>query len=130
MNELELELEFEFAKYTEVTDLALELNSSYSESKGCPYVRFFICEDVWDIWYVRIQANTNEEYEYEEGCYIMERNNIEKRSKSDNLTLKKVKEIIENDDFSNYDVYEGFDIEDLIDDLDDGFGINNRKELV
>lgn len=47
--------------------------------------------------------------------------------KGQKLTLSKVKQIIEEDDFSNWDLEQGYDIEELINGLDEGFGIINRQ---
>lgn len=118
-------MKFEFAKYTEITDLAFEVNPDY---KNEGYIRFFICPDVHDFWFVRILEGYNEEYEKEEGCYLLERNNVEKRSKHDTLTVERVKSIIKNDAGDNWDILEGYDLDDLIDALDGGFGILNLKD--
>ena len=121
-------MNFEFAKYTEITDYAFKLNPSYKNDK---YVRFFICPDVWDFWFVRILKGY--EYDEERGYvenpenYILERNKIEMDRKCQKLTLSKVKQIIEEDDGSNWDLQQGYDIEELIDMLDEGFGIINRQ---
>ena len=117
-------MKFEFAKYTEITDYAFEVNPNY---KNEGFVRFFICPDVTDFWFVRILANHNEDYAIEEGCFVLERNNIPK-ARREELTLAKVKKIILEDDGCNWDIQSGYDIENLIDMLDDGFGILNRKE--
>lgn len=117
-------LEFEFAKYTEITDLVFETRPDLKEAG---YVRFFICPDVNTFWLIRIMENINSEYEKDDGCYLMERNNIDKEYKSETLTTSKVKKIIENDELDCWDSEEEFDIDDLIDMLDDGFGINNLQ---
>jgi hypothetical protein len=44
-------MNFEFAKYTEITDYAMKHNPDY---KASGYERIFICPDVWDFWLVRI----------------------------------------------------------------------------
>lgn len=118
-------MEFEFAKYTEITDLAFKINPNYKKEN---YVRFFICPDVWDFWFVRILEGYNKEYEQEKGCYLLERNNIPKDNKSDKLTLQKVRKIIEEDDGQNYDIEESYDLNELIEMLDDGFGILNLQQ--
>lgn len=118
-------MEFKFATYTEITDLAFELNPNYKDEG---YIRFFICNDVWDVWFIRILQGYNEQYAKEEGCYLLERNNISKDRKSDDLTLGKVKKIIQEDDGSNWDVKEYHSLEDLIEDIDNGFGILNLKK--
>lgn len=122
-------LTFEFAKYTEITDLAFEVNPEY---KNSGYVRFFICPDVHDFWFVRIlkgyRNDDTEGYVNDEDNYILERNNISMDKKAEKLTISKVKQIIEGDDFSNYDLQQGYDIDELIDIIDNGFGILNRKD--
>ena len=123
-------MNFEFAKYTEITDYAFKVNPSYKNDK---YVRFFICQDVWDFWYVRIlkgYENDDEQgYIENEDNYILERNKIEMDRKGQKLTLSKVKQIIEEDDGSNWDLQQGYNIEELVDMLDEGFGIINRQDL-
>ena len=114
-------MEFEFAKYTEITDYAFKINPNYKQEG---YIRFFLCPDVHDYWFVRILEGYNEDYEREEGSYILERNNISKR-KGEMPTLSKVKQLILEDDGSNWDIEQSFDIDDLINMLDDGFGILN-----
>lgn len=119
-------MKFEFAKYTEITEFAFKVNPQYKEGG---FVRFFICPDVWNFWFVRVLEGFNEEYEREEGSYILERNKIEMDTKGQNLTFSKLRRIIEEDDASNWDFQQGFDVEELVDMLDDGFDIINRKEI-
>jgi|DEB19_MinimDraft_2_1074335.scaffolds.fasta_scaffold24575_2 hypothetical protein len=123
-------MNFEFAKYTEITDYAFKVNPSYKNDK---YVRFFICQDVWDFWFVRIlkgyENDEEEGYVENPDNYILERNKIEMDRKGQKLTLSKVKQIIEEDDGSNWDLQQGYDIEELVDMLDEGFGIINRQDL-
>lgn len=119
-------MEFKFAQYTEITDYVHKLKP---ESKDEGFVRFFICPDVWDYWFIRILEGYNEDYEQEEGSYIMERNKIEMDRKGENLSLSKLKRIVLEDDGSNWDFQQSFDIEELVDMLDEGFGILNRKEV-
>ena len=52
-------MEFQFAKYTEITDYVFKVNPDYKNNN---YVRFFICPDVWDFWFVRILKG----FEYDE----------------------------------------------------------------
>lgn len=120
-------LEFKFPKFTEITDLAFKHNPDY-EKNG--YVRFFICPDVWDFWYCRILKGFNSEYEKDPNCFLLEREKIDKKYKTEKLTLKKVIDIIENDLMENLDCYHSYDINELIDDMDAGFGILNLKEEV
>jgi len=116
---------FDFAKYTEVTDLALKVNPEY-EKAG--YIRVFICQDVNDYWLVRILKGYDEDYKEDEDSYLMERDKIAKDHKSDKLTLSKVKAILKKDEFENWDIKARKNIKDLIEIIDGGFGINNLKE--
>lgn len=119
-------MEFKFAKYTEITDYAFKVNPDY---KNEGYVRFFICPDVWDFWFVRILEGYDEDYNEKEGSFLLERNKVGMNVKGEKLTLSKLKRIIEEDDGSNFDYQQGDDIEELIDMIDGGFGILNRKTL-
>lgn len=119
-------MHFEFAKYTEITDYVFRIDPSL---KNQGYVRFFICPDVNDFWLVRILEGFNEDYEKESGSYILEREKIPNDYKGQKLQLSKLKRIILEDDGGNWDMKQGYDIESLIDMLDDGFGIINRKEI-
>lgn len=121
---------FEFAKYTEITDFAFKTSPDYV-NEG--YVRIFICPDVWDFWLVRILKGyediEDEGYVENEDNFIMERNKIEMDVKGQSLTIRKLRQIIEEDDRGNWDLQQGEDIEELIDMLDEGFGIIDRKSL-
>lgn len=118
-------MKFEFAKYTEITHLYKKYCDSFREGDG--YIRFFICLDVYDFWIIRVLEDCNEDYEYEKGTYLLERNNIPKERKQQDLSLSKTIELIKQDDFSNWDIKEYSDLNELIEDIDDGFGINNLK---
>ena len=120
---------FEFAKYTEITNYAFEINPNY---KNDNYVRFFICQDVYSFWFARILKGyeyiTDEGYIENAENYILEINKID-RQNNEKLNLSKVKQIIEEDDGSNWIIQQGSDIEKLVDMLDADFGIINRKEV-
>lgn len=118
-------MKFEFAKYTEITDYVFNRNPYYKKEK---YVRFFICPDVNDFWFVRILKGYNKDYELDENSYILERNNIPKEYKSQKLNLNILNNIIDEDDGSNWDYQQSYNLNDLIDMLCDGFGINNLKQ--
>ena len=117
-------MEFQFGKFTEITDLAYEVNPNYKKEG---YIRFFICPDVNDFWFVRVLKDINVDYEKEEGVLLLERNNIWKQ-KAETLDINKVKKIIEEDDGSNWDIKQYRSIENLIEDIDGGFGILNLKK--
>lgn len=115
-------MKFEFATYTDITELYKKHSMCLTEGDG--YIKFFICLDVNDIWLVRVIEGFDEDYNKQEGSYLLERNNIAKENKSDGLSLTKVIEIIKEDDFSNWDVEQYDDLEELIFDIDGGHGLN------
>lgn len=118
-------MQFEFAKYTEITDYAFDVNPEYEQNK---YIRIFICPDVHDFHLVRILKGYNEDYNEDENSYIMERKMIPMNKKGENLTFYKLKNILKEDDFSNWDMYQSYDLNELIERIDGGFGILNLKE--
>jgi len=118
-------MEFKFGKYTEITEFAFKINPDY---KKHGYIRFFVCPDVWDFWFIRILKGYNEEYEKQENSYILERNKIAMDVKGENLNITKLKNIIKEDDGENWDIQQSEDINKLIDMIDNGFGILNFKE--
>lgn len=115
---------FEFAKYYDITDVAKEHNSlSYKD-----YEKIFICVDTWDYWIARIMKNTNDEYEHEEGVFLIERNKIEKSTKSSGIDSKKqLLKILDEDDLSNWDNLQCDSLGNAIEQLEDGFGIGTLE---
>ena len=83
-----------------------------------------MCLDVNDFWIIRVMEGFNEDYEREDGVYLLERNKIPKDSKRQTLSLTKAIELIKEDDFSNWDVEEYTYLDELIEDIDGGFGLN------
>lgn len=68
--------------------------------------------------------NYNEDYAYDEDSVLLERNMIEKESRRQTIqTLDDLKAILDEDDFSNWDINQYDSIEDAVEDLDDGFGL-------
>lgn len=112
-------MKFDFAKYYDISKLALEVNPDMYKD----YERVFICVDTHTFWLARLMADTNEDYEQEEGTYLLERNNVEKDFKAQKLTFMELVKILEEDDGSNWDTTECHDADDAVDMLDDGFGI-------
>ena len=119
------DLKFEFPKYTEITDLAFAVNPQYKREK---YSRFFVCDDVKTIWFIRVIPGMNEEYEEDSSKILVERVNIEKRNRIQ-LSVNKLIKIIEDDNGDNYDCRDYNNIEDVIESLSDIYGINNLKQV-
>ena len=119
-------MKFEFAKYTEATELAFKVNPEY-QSNG--YERVFLCCDTKVFWIARILKGYGEDYEAVEGSYIVEREKVDKCSRSEKLSRSKAENLLANDEFENWD-YEVYDcLKDAIESLDGGFGINDLSEV-
>ena len=110
----------------------------------------YVCMDTHDFWICRIQEGYNEEYEKEEGSWIVERNKIDKYDLIDFIeeeigrefkisnrqgrvrvidnipTDKLIKWVIQYDDnqgFENWDNVQEYSLEGCIDSIDGGYGI-------
>lgn len=118
-------MEFEFAKYTEVTELAFRVNSEY---KNAGYTRIFLCPDVNDAQLIRVLPGYSHDYEPAIHSCIVEHEMINNRYKGEPLTAHRAQSILKNDDFSNWD-YHVFpnDMEKVIDSIDNGYGILNLQ---
>lgn len=114
-------MKFEFAKYHDITTIAHKHSEEY---KG--YKKIFLCVDVNDFWIARIQEGYNEDYEREEGKWMVERNKIGKDSKKQTIEglhqIKKVLDLDLEDGLSNWDYEVRDSEEEVVDLLDDGFG--------
>lgn len=69
----------EFAKYYNVTELVDDMQKkeeidSYPTGENDKFVGVYVCMDTNDFWISRINKGYNEEYEREEGKYLVERN--------------------------------------------------------
>ena len=145
-----------FAKYYNVTKLVddmqkkKEIDTYPTEAKD-KFVGVYVCMDTNDFWISRISKDLNEEYDYEEGIYLVERNKIDiyavadklfelyKKRLSTDLSKNachgyfdqfKAKDICRTvimlddlDGLSNWDNCEAESLEDAIDIIDGGFGI-------
>lgn len=112
---------FELAQFVDVTEIAYEVNTGYEKAS---IEKVFVCNDVNDFWLARLMTGFGEGYEPEEGSYIVEIDKIEKESKTEKLTLERVKRLLEDDCFENW-TYEVFNSRaDAIEYIDGGYGIN------
>lgn len=71
----------EFAKYYNVTKLVDEMTKkneidSYPTKEDDKFVGVYVCMDTNDFWISRISKDVNEDYDHEEGIYLVERNKI------------------------------------------------------
>lgn len=145
-----------FAKYYNVTKLVdemIEKNEvdTYPTKEDDKFVGVYVCMDTNDFWISRISKDVNEDYNYEEGTYLVERNKFDIYTVADKLfelydkrlptTLNKniyhdyfdqfkakdiCRAVIMLDDWdglSNWDNCEAESLEDAIDIINGGFGI-------
>ncbi len=111
-------IRFEFAKVTEVTDMAHSLNKEY-ENNGIS--RIFLCPDTISIWVYRLLENISGEYEYKPGSFLIERQQIDK-PKELRLTIDLARSILLSDNMAVWDSIEAHSIEEVYDILDGGYG--------
>lgn len=146
----------EFAKYYNVTKLVDDMQKkeeidTYPTKENDKFVGVYVCMDTNDFWISRISKDLNEDYDYEEGTYLVERNKFDIYTVADKLfelyekrlptTLNKntchdyfdkfktkdiCRAVIMLDDWdglSNWDNCEAESLEVAIDIIDGGFGI-------
>lgn len=71
----------EFAKYYNVTKLVDDMQKkeeidTYPTEAKDKFVGVYVCMDTNDFWISRISKDVNENYNHEEGIYLVERNKI------------------------------------------------------
>jgi hypothetical protein len=114
-------MKFEFAKYTDVTKLAFELNPEYEKNS---YVKVFLCEDTKVFWISRVLKGFNDEYEEDPDSYLVERERVDKTTRAEKLRMPRAKQILTDDNLENWDCYQYDSLEDAIKSIDDGYGLN------
>lgn len=90
--------------FTDVSDLAHELNPKY-HTNG--YSKVFVGDRGVEFFIARLAVNVNEDFEAEEGVYLVEVNVVDKQDLSDTLTDGNVHQLLVDDDFDNWE-YETF----------------------
>mgnify|MGYP003649751433 CR=1 FL=1 len=116
-------MEFTFGKATEITKFAKEKHPDTYEH--CE--RVFIAPDTNDYHILRVIAGYGEDYEPEEGSYILEVQMIPKMKREEIHNLAKLDSILECDDGGNYAFSVKNSIEECLEAVDGGFGINNLQ---
>ena len=111
---------FEFAKATDITEYAKERFAfMYKE-----YEKVYIVPDTNDYHILRILGGYNEDYEKEDGVWLLEENLIPKQKGEGVSSLRQLHSILMKDDGGNYDFIVRHCIDDCIEKVDGGFGIN------
>jgi len=114
-------MKFEFAKTTNVTTYAFTNNSEY-ENNG--YVSVFITPDVNDVWLVRLRKEVRYGHGAIEGSYIVERDKISNDYKGQDMNVNRLKNIIVDDEFENWDYYVFDNYDEAIERIDGGYGFS------
>lgn len=145
-----------FAKYYNVTRLVDDMQKkeeigTYPTETKDKFVGVYVCMDTNDFWISRINKDLNEDYDHEEGIYLVERNKFDIYTVADKLfelykkrlpmTLNKntchdyfdkfktkdiCRAVIMLDDWDglcNWDNCEAKSLEAVIDIIDGGYGI-------
>lgn len=119
-------MNFEFAKYTEVSEFAKREFAEQYES----YSRLFICPDVWDFHFIRVMPGMGEDYVPNERAILVEYEKFPMDLKGEKLTISKLRRLLFEDDLSNWDYHVLYSMEDVIESIDQGFGILNLSETI
>lgn len=80
----------EFAKYYNVTKLVNDMQKkeeidTYPMEEDTKFAGVYVCMDTNDFWISRISKDVNEDYDYEEGTYLVERNKFDIYTVADKL---------------------------------------------
>jgi len=113
-------MKFEFGKATDITEFAKKnFEGMYEE-----YEKIYITTDTNDYHILRILKGYDEDYETNGDKVILEHQMIGKAKQETINSMRKLKSILEEDDGGNYD-YEAKDsVDECIEIVDGGFGIN------
>lgn len=122
-------MKLDFAKYYHITSIAKKHSKVYDE-----YEKIFICCDTWDFWIARLlkgyRFDGDEGYVEDEDTYILERNKVEKQYKEQTIsTLEELQEILDEDDLGNWDCFNVKSVEEAVEMLDGGYGIETLENL-
>ena len=117
-------MKLEFTKYTEVTTRAKEIKSDFFKE----YEKVFVCPDVHNFWISKILVGYNENYEKQDDCVLIERNNIDDYT-AHHLKIFSPETLVDmvikadSEDGCSWDALECDSVEDAINQLEDGFEI-------
>ena len=119
-------MKLEFGKYTDVTNLAKEVNPDYLGD----YYKVYICPDTENWWLACVQKDINDDYEREVGTYLIERDLIEydtPKLRNEFLSKENVVNVLKNRNGDFWDATEFSSFEDVVDSVDGGYGINEEE---
>lgn len=110
-----------FGIYVECTTLAKKLDK-YDMYLGVHSV--WVCRDTHDYWIAKVHENLNDEYESEEGTWLIERNKIDHEHIGSNSPTDLSRAIkLDLDDGCNWDNFQCDSYVNVIDVLSQSFGV-------
>ena len=112
-------MKFEFAKATDITEFAKKYNDLYEG-----YEKVFIVPDTTDFHILRVLKDYGDGYEKAEGYWILEHQMIPKPRRIEIRSNSDLRQVLEYDDGGNYDYTVRRSLEECIEAVDGGFGIN------
>lgn len=113
-------MEFEFGKATNITEFAKSRIGDFYEQ----YEKVYIVPDTNDYHILRVLKGYGKDYEEDEDKVILEHQMISKSKTEGIHSLEKLRKILEEDDGGNYDCKVLDSIDECIEIVDGGFGIN------
>lgn len=113
-------MKFEFAKATDITEFAKNKMADFYKE----YEKVYITPDTNDYHILRILKGYDEDYEPNEDKVILEHQMIPKTKRETINSLNKLRSILEEDDGGNYDYKVKDSVEECIEIVDGGYGIN------
>jgi len=116
--------QFPFGQYVDITEFA----KAHNPMQYKDYEKIYFCVDTWDYWIARILKDTyNDErkgYEDAKGWWLVERNKIQKPSKAATIQMRRhLVSALNEDDLSNWDCENTQSLEQAIEMIDGGYGI-------
>lgn len=116
-------MKLEFAKYTDVTAFAKQVNPLMFGI----YAKVYICPDTNNWWLVTIQEGVNKDFDPNPDVCLVGRDRIAypnySRCHEVFLSISVARDVIENWDGSFWDTYEAADLEEAIRAVDGSYGI-------
>lgn len=104
-----------FGKYVEVTEFAKQHNPEFKT-----YERIFVCRDTHDYWIAMINKDVNEDFETQEGTWLIERNKIS------NYGIRSHRRAVikhADEGFEGWDSYEADSLEEALEVIDGCHGV-------
>ena len=120
---------FKFAVATDVTEFAFKENPEYKKNG---YVKVFLTPDVKNIWINRVlkgyRYDEDEGYVDDEDSFILESERVDYETRLDGsevpLNLATARKILKSDSFENREYVNCDTLEEAIEIVDNGWGIN------